>query len=157
MYKSAQKLVEQGDLYRIQGDEEQAYIMYMRYFGIINAIRSHPEYKKNTIFYKKLCVFDSTAMDKTEQLSNSLENRYKLLGEAEAYEKYLEETNISDHEFSEPEIVNEKKSITCEELFQMIHQQNILILDCRPRDDFLQSSCKYKYCMNVPESICVKG
>lgn len=150
------KIIEEADSSRLRGDEERSYVLYMRYFGIIQAVREHPEYNRNKSYYAKL--FESTiqaklVMDKAEKLSKNLKKRYEQLREEE-YEKLAEEINI-------PEIESEqnftKTSITCEELFQMIHSQNILILDCRPKDDFLQSSCKYNFCLNVPQSVCVNG
>ena len=33
-----------------QGDEERAFIMYMRYFNIIKQVKTSPDYKKNKVF-----------------------------------------------------------------------------------------------------------
>lgn len=153
------KIIQEANKNRLSGDEERSYILYMKYFGILHAIREHPEYIQNKTFYTHLfaSVQCTSEMDQTEKLQKSLKKRYDLLREAEKYEKDAVETNISDSESMEFDTNYPKTSITCAELFQMIQTQNILILDCRPKDDFLQSSCKYSYCMNVPESICVKG
>lgn len=160
MHKTAMKIIQEADASRLAGDEERSFVLYMKYFGIIEQVRKHPEYIRNKTYFANLfqsSIYTNMAMDQTEKLSKNLTKRYELLREAEEYEKYAEETDISDNELMESDTNFPKTSITCEELFQMINSQNILILDCRPKDDFLQSSCKYNYCMNVPESICVKG
>lgn len=158
MFQSAKKLIKEADSSRLRGDEERSFVLYMKYFGIIEAVRKHPEYIKNKQYYTGLFqsqVSYSMAMDQTEKLSKSLEKRYMQLSVVVD----PEETDTSSDNDKSDSVTNNysKTSITCEDLFEMIQRQNILILDCRPRDDFLLSSFRYSYCMNVPESMCVKG
>lgn len=148
---------------RIGGDEERSFVLYMKYFGIIESIRKHSDYIKRKQYYcdlyeSNLLLDSKGAMDQTEKLNKSLKKRYEQLKMRTEYQKYHEETNTSYNEISiEPDTNYSKTSIDRQELFNMIQRQNILILDCRPQCDFLESRIKYKYCMNVPESICAKG
>lgn len=52
-----------------------------------------------------------------------------------------------------------KLSITVEELMQLVnnHMVGVLIMDCRPKDEFVQSHLNWNNCLNVPEEIIQKG
>lgn len=47
--------------------------------------------------------------------------------------------------------------IKCEELFERMKQNNVLIMDCRPSKDYEMSHLTYHYTMNVPEEIISAG
>lgn len=49
--------------------------------------------------------------------------------------------------------------ITCVELNKLVKESSasMLIIDCRPRDEFAASKLIYKECFNVPEEIIRKG
>ena len=47
--KSADKLYKNAEESELLGDEEKAYVMYMKYFNIISAIKNTVEYKKNHV------------------------------------------------------------------------------------------------------------
>lgn len=47
--KAASKLLKEAELNESLGDEEIAYVLYMRYFNLISRIKKTSEYKKDEV------------------------------------------------------------------------------------------------------------
>ncbi|EEC08263.1 hypothetical protein IscW_ISCW005312 [Ixodes scapularis] len=47
--KSTKAILQKADLDRDLGDEERAYVLYMRYFTMVQLIRKHRDYKKDKV------------------------------------------------------------------------------------------------------------
>ncbi|XP_060069367.1 ubiquitin carboxyl-terminal hydrolase 8-like [Ylistrum balloti] len=108
------------------GDEEKAYVLFMRFFHIITAVKKMPEYRKQKEFYDKLIGQKNVmkCLDKAETLSKSLKNRYDF-SEAQEIAKKLssleesasEEKKSDEHSDVEAEIRSDedtKKSLSKE-------------------------------------------
>ena len=50
LVKSADTMFREAENLDSQGDEERAFIMYMRYFNIVQQVKASPDYKKNKVF-----------------------------------------------------------------------------------------------------------
>ena len=57
--KSASKVFKSAEESNIQGDEETAYVYYMKYFNLISAIKKIPEYKKNEVTNSSVSIYYS--------------------------------------------------------------------------------------------------
>ena len=51
--KAASKLLKEAELNESYGDEEIAYVLYMRYFNLISGIKKTSEYKKDEVSRKR--------------------------------------------------------------------------------------------------------
>ena len=49
LVKSSEKVFAKAEEQNLLGDEEQAYILYMKYFNIITAVKKTAEFKKNEV------------------------------------------------------------------------------------------------------------
>lgn len=52
LVKSAEKVFKEAEKFDAKGDEESAFIMYMKYFNIVKVVRSSADYKKNKVSSK---------------------------------------------------------------------------------------------------------
>ena len=71
------KLYREANMYADKGDEEYAYILFMRYLSLIQLVQQAKEYRQEEVFFKSsIGVKNLTfAMKKLETLSISLEER----------------------------------------------------------------------------------
>jgi len=53
--KSTQPLFASAEEAYRNKDEEKAYILYMRYFNVIQSVKKSAEYKKNKVFWHSIC------------------------------------------------------------------------------------------------------
>ncbi|XP_043219713.1 ubiquitin carboxyl-terminal hydrolase 8-like [Amphibalanus amphitrite] len=85
VYKSAAEALRAGD-------EERAFVLFMRYMEIHNQIRSKPEYKKDEKYYNSLLGMKKfeQALGVCERLQTDLKNRYALRLEEEEAKKLIE-------------------------------------------------------------------
>ncbi|KAL8615253.1 hypothetical protein ACOMHN_050294 [Nucella lapillus] len=85
LVKSADTMFREAEKHDLQGDEEKAFIMYMRYFNIVKQVKTNSDYKKNKQYYDGLLGQKNQvrAIEQAEQLAASLKERYDFK-EAEA-------------------------------------------------------------------------
>lgn len=181
MLISCKKLYDEAEKHRREGDEELAYVFYMRYFNLLHSIRNKPDYltlKQNVHDVLGGNSSQKKCMDKLELLTNSLRRRYELQAQAKSlsssfagYKGNYDDLSASQKfdllkngdkvAVSSPKAgdINFKdlNSITCEELFQKIQEKSVLIMDCRSAEDYAQSHLTYEWCFNVPEELIQDG
>lgn len=86
---SATKIFQKAEESRLDGDEERAYVFYMKFLFVIDLIKKRTDFKQNQDYYKSLLGPSNIkkSLEEAERLSESLKNRYE---EAEV-RKRLEE------------------------------------------------------------------
>nr|XP_054498398.1 ubiquitin carboxyl-terminal hydrolase 8 isoform X3 [Agelaius phoeniceus] len=87
--QSALKIFKAAEESRLDGDEEKAYILYMKYVAVYNLIRKRPDFRQQQDYFHSILGPTNLkkALDEAEILSDSLKLRYE---EAEVRKK-LEE------------------------------------------------------------------
>ena len=87
-FRSGQEMLKMADIYRREGNDEAAYILYMKYMTLfVEKLKSHRDY--NQIIpaeKKKVSKSVREAMTVTEELKKKLKRRYE-----EEYSVWLEE------------------------------------------------------------------
>ncbi|XP_035668964.1 ubiquitin carboxyl-terminal hydrolase 8-like [Branchiostoma floridae] len=93
---SATKLYKAALEHSLLGDEEKAYVLYMKYFNIYGHIRKSKDFKKDESYYAKLMGSANAkkAIEEAEKLSKSLNDRYDLKADAEKAKKVAEELEV---------------------------------------------------------------
>ncbi|XP_050327613.1 ubiquitin carboxyl-terminal hydrolase 8 isoform X1 [Bactrocera neohumeralis] len=191
LVESARKLIREADKYYREGDEELAYVLYMKYFNLLHCIHRKPDYAEHKQTVRLALGGNSNnklTMNKLEELSTSLTRRYEAkqlanttmkspaivtaslkqnerardYNELSASEKFdlLKGDSVSlatANSYSGYYSLQSLNVIKCEELFERMKQNNVLIMDCRPSKDFETSHLTYHYTMNVPEEIISAG
>lgn len=181
LLSSSRKLLEDAERCHLDGDEEQSYIQYMKFFNLVDCISKMPDYK----LHKKLVrqVLGSNGdmtiiMDKVGALKKSLQSRYKCLSDKkkthetnELYDKENASNNKRLLQTYDPSSViggdnvtngsidgNGFNTISCEELHRLIRScGSLLIMDCRSRADYQNSHLTFQWCLNVPEEYIQAG
>uniref|UniRef100_A0A8C3EIH1 Ubiquitin carboxyl-terminal hydrolase 8 n=1 Tax=Corvus moneduloides TaxID=1196302 RepID=A0A8C3EIH1_CORMO len=169
--QSALKIFKAAEESRLDGDEEKAYILYMKYAAVYNLIRKRPDFKQQQDYFHSILGPTNLkkALDEAEILSDSLKLRYE---EAEVRKK-LEERDrqelqkkqepkddgkSSAKNSSESAVDSKGKSqrvsedayrLSNSKLFAMMSDKNteLLIMDARRLKDY-QESC-------IPKSISI--
>lgn len=185
---STKKVLEVADMHKNDGDEERSFFLYMRYFSMVDYIRTHKDYKKGKEMYDKLMMLDQCArvMDTMEQQKRSLLKRYAILKdakEAAAKERKAEEAAAelmlkpspppqppqplepaSDGSLTKlpavPDVIKPfETQLSSFKLLDMLQDKDtkVLIMDARPRQDFLDSHLKSSNCINIPEEVLKPG
>ncbi|XP_059622258.1 ubiquitin carboxyl-terminal hydrolase 8 [Phlebotomus argentipes] len=161
LVKSAVKLYEEAEKQYDLHDEEQSFVLYMKYFNVVQSIRNASDYLTHKNYVATLLgtnLKQKKALDRTEALSKSLRKRYDLLRmceECDEEEEDLPEANPVPETSMETE---KSTSVTSQQLFFMIQGgEDVLVLDCRPREDFLASRLMYDTCLNIPEEVILPG
>ncbi|CAI9541572.1 unnamed protein product [Staurois parvus] len=93
---SASKIIQKAEECRLDGDEEKAYVFYMKFLFVFELIKKRSDFKQNQDYFKAL-IGPSTivkAVEEAEKLSKSLKNRYE---EAEV-RKRLEERDKEEEQ-----------------------------------------------------------
>lgn len=93
---SASKIIQKAEECRLDGDEEKAYVFYMKFLFVFELIKKRSDFKQNQDYFKAL-IGPSTikrAIEEAEKLSKSLKNRYE---EAEV-RKRLEELDKEEEQ-----------------------------------------------------------
>lgn len=74
---AAHKLLDKAVIYGHSGDEEQSYIHYMKYLGLVTIIQTLEDYKKEKDYFNHILGVQNvnTALDNAEKLSISLHQR----------------------------------------------------------------------------------
>lgn len=152
MYRHAEEFI-------LDGDEEKAYVLLMRYMELLLSNQKKPGFKKHQKYIEDLLGGNAgvqATFDKLDFLARNLEKRYK-----ETYPTSNEPlpetsgiTNLSPVSQNTTPLILE-----VEEFYKLVKDPSasMLIIDCRPKEDYEQSKLKYKTMINVPEEILVKG
>ncbi|XP_033725421.1 ubiquitin carboxyl-terminal hydrolase 8-like [Pecten maximus] len=187
LIKTSETMLKGAEESDMLGDEERAYVLFMRFFNIITAVKKMPEYRKQKDFYDKLIGQKNVlkCLDKAETLSKSLKNRYdfseaqeiaKKLASSE--EKKVEETSdletekksesgektksVSKESSPDPVTVpppQPEGQITPVQLFSLLNENNeqMAIMDVRSAVEFEESHIRHRTCVNVPTEIVSPG
>ncbi|XP_069679100.1 ubiquitin carboxyl-terminal hydrolase 8 isoform X2 [Periplaneta americana] len=176
---TAHRVYDEAGKHRLSGDEEMSYIFYMKYLTIVTMIQGSDEYKKDKEYVVKMLGKDNVnvAMNMAEKLSESLEQRYKLMKEQEEIEEVqrAQEQREAEEELKRNQVKIEKPaddtrlvngmpgenevSISSSQLYSLLkdNKTNILILDSRPASCYAESHMNIGNCINVPEEIVKPG
>uniref|UniRef100_A0A8C3EDT1 Ubiquitin carboxyl-terminal hydrolase 8 n=1 Tax=Corvus moneduloides TaxID=1196302 RepID=A0A8C3EDT1_CORMO len=169
--QSALKIFKAAEESRLDGDEEKAYILYMKYAAVYNLIRKRPDFKQQQDYFHSILGPTNLkkALDEAEILSDSLKLRYE---EAEVRKKLEERDRQELQKKQEPKddgkssaknssesavdskgksqrVREKKKKKRTVKLFAMMSDKNteLLIMDARRLKDY-QESC-------IPKSISI--
>lgn len=139
------------------GDEERAYILYMRFCDVYQKITKTQAYKKDSKFVESLLngsVKMKEALTVCETLSHSLKKRYAILQESE---KALESQNVSvdnqvngvNSDKNDPEAINDLTKCVIEpiQLYECIESSSetpVLLIDIRPVEAYNDSHMTLK-------------
>lgn len=172
---AAKRLNAEADKHYLKGDEELAYVFYTKYFNLLNSIYKKPDYQENKRLIRQMLGDNRTnkmTMDRLEALSISLNERYARLNAktANAKSATLEAGSSSDSPIltstersrsNSPKVNNTDISslrlMSCQQLFEAMKQQNVLVIDCRSAEDFKTSHLQYNLTLSIPEEIIKAG
>jgi USP8 dimerisation domain/Rhodanese-like domain len=184
--KTGAKLIQEAEKNALDGDEEMAFIYYMKYLGIVSHIQLQPNYNAqkqyiNTMLGGKLQM--NSILDKCQKLSESLKERYYVqnqrislstIEDQIAMQQSMRDQiktsgglsavseadrNKQRNERSSVALHVSKRSMNCQELYEAISNRatSILIMDCRPHHDYQESHMLTDFCFNVPAEILQPG
>ncbi|XP_030572237.1 ubiquitin carboxyl-terminal hydrolase 8 isoform X1 [Drosophila novamexicana] len=171
LLNTARKLYLTAEDYRLDGDQELAYITYMKYFNMLSAIRGKSDYNQHKLTVRQvLGDTDSNRriMDTLELINTSLRKRYEQLLPPGGGNAKTNGAPISPP-LPSVEPIDEKGSlasaaafaqlgvITCEALFRRMQQKSVLVMDCRNSADYNNSHLTYYCAFNVPEELITPG
>lgn len=161
------KILPEAEKAQRDGDEERGYLLLMKFIGLASLIQRKVDFTQDDKNFMNTFV-DKHSIEKhmnmLQMLSNNLKERYdKIYGSsyqnvADEKPQQIASNNIMEHnqllDVSLLDPQKAPKSKSCTELFEMMQNGcQILIFDCRPRQDFEATSINYKYAINVPEEI----
>lgn len=155
-------MLKEAKVCHAMGDEELAYVYYMKYFGLISVVKGHREFQKHKSFVMNVIGSNSEwkrIMDITADLKDRLKDRYRERDQKEkktkSVDQKMKETTIEDKD----DPIEQKITISCEELMilMMNKSSTILIIDCRPKDEYRQSRLEYESHLNIPGENIRKG
>jgi hypothetical protein len=142
-----------------EGDEESAYILYMKFVGLYSKFAKRTENHKKELqdaFGKSTII--TSYIDRIEEISKSLKERYEKQYGTVSTEMPAKIIEPTIQPLSE-EIPQEKNEfVSCKELNDMLtNGVQILIMDVRLREDFERTRIEYMYNISVPEEFNVIG
>uniref|UniRef100_A0A6Q2Z392 Ubiquitin carboxyl-terminal hydrolase n=1 Tax=Esox lucius TaxID=8010 RepID=A0A6Q2Z392_ESOLU len=181
--QSACKIFKAAEEYRLDRDEEKAYVMYMKYLTVYDLIKKRPDFKQQQEFFLSMLGPTSfkKAIEEAEKLSESLKLRYeevevrKKLEEKERQEekkKREENTEKLEGRASLKGVKENKKEnkevsalpaggISAEMLFKMMQDQTmtVIVMDARSLQDFQESQIQVpaQTIISVPEEAISPG
>ncbi|XP_048478048.1 ubiquitin carboxyl-terminal hydrolase 8 isoform X1 [Plutella xylostella] len=176
--KTAQKLLESAEQAREKGDEEYSYVYYMKYLRVIGFISKDQDYQRHKKYYTDMLgpKNPNKAIDAAEKLKNSLIERYskeqkaKRLNDIKEHEEIkqkIEDSRKKAMEAAPPSDTSlqvtlpgpDEVTIKCEQLYAILKsgKVKVMILDARPRDDFVRSHINHHACISVPEEVITPG
>lgn len=174
LLETALKLTAEADKHYRKGDEELAYVFYMKYFNTLNSIQKKPDYQENKRLIRQMLGDNRTnkmIMDRLEALRISLNERYSRLNAKTLNVKPATLEGVSSLDFSKLDSSERSRSnskdnnvdisclrlMSCQQLFDAMKQQNVLVIDCRSAEDFKVSHLHYNLTLNIPEEIIQAG
>ncbi|XP_046489132.1 ubiquitin carboxyl-terminal hydrolase 8 isoform X5 [Neodiprion pinetum] len=183
--KSLGKLLDEGKKHRLTGDDEMAYIVYMRWIHCIRWLQKTPDFTENKDFLKPYVSGSKVKeiLSLLEEIADRLKNRYKVKRLEENTKQILNtvekviiesdhmndddllnevgdiELNLPDTPTDDPDTKLTETSITCMEMFQEMQKlvDRIIIIDIRPRGDFQNSHIRSDQCINIPTDLIKTG
>ncbi|KAH8312312.1 hypothetical protein KR044_010162, partial [Drosophila immigrans] len=167
MLNTASKLFLVAESYLRDGDQESAYISYMKYFNMLSIIHKKPDYQQHKPMVQEMLGDNTTnrrIMDKLELLTDSLSQRYKELLPSKGSSNSNSLPNSPPAEpvdaislLPPPEAYAQLGVISCEELYKRMQKKSVLVMDCRSSADYANSHLTYYCAFNVPEEIITPG
>ncbi|KAI0981319.1 hypothetical protein GJ496_000469 [Pomphorhynchus laevis] len=148
---------------KITGDEEVAYVLFMRCFRIFSL---NPKITVDTIPSNRDIVED--CLNQAALLSDSLKQRYEDIGQIyidaatislkDDHDTIRADETIFDIDYEDTVSVNESSveiSISCPDLYNIIKPNNddLLLFDLRPSDDFNESHIVHSHVVNIPAEL----
>jgi ubiquitin carboxyl-terminal hydrolase 8 len=108
LIKSGDKLYQEAEKELVNKDEEKAYVFFMRFLELYKTIKKSPEYSKDKLYFDKMIGTQKiqTALTKCEQLSVSLDKRYRIMVEANKIDAQLKEDEMKDATENENNRIN---------------------------------------------------
>uniref|UniRef100_A0A6Q2WVX5 Ubiquitin carboxyl-terminal hydrolase 8 n=1 Tax=Esox lucius TaxID=8010 RepID=A0A6Q2WVX5_ESOLU len=109
--QSACKIFKAAEEYRLDRDEEKAYVMYMKYLTVYDLIKKRPDFKQQQEFFLSMLGPTSfkKAIEEAEKLSESLKLRYE---EVEVRKK-LEEKERQEEKKKREENTEKLEGLVC--------------------------------------------
>ncbi|KAI8129070.1 Ubiquitin carboxyl-terminal hydrolase 8 [Lucilia cuprina] len=172
LLETAKKLNAEAEKHYGKGDEELAYVFYTKYFNMLNSIYKKPDYQENKPLIRQMLGDNRTnkmTMDRLEALTMSLNERYERLnaknkakttGAAAAPPAMVSNDRSRSNS---PKVVSNVVDIasmrlmSCQQLFEAMKLQNVLVIDCRSAEDFKTSHLQYNLTLSIPEEIIQAG
>lgn len=166
------------------GDEELAYVLYMRAATMYTAIKKAKGYSASDprfldAMYKTNLV---DAICKSETLAKSLEKRYALLKLAADSDATLQKEELKDAQLQqslkkgkksatpphingvvkskvEEEESNKTQNVSVAQLKNLLEQQSttLLVIDCRGAHDFNRGHFIHPNCISIPQELLEPG
>lgn len=149
--------------YRLDGDEELAYITYMKYFNMLTAIHKKSDYPSHKTTVRQMLgdtESNRRIMDTLEEIINSLRHRYAQQHQApEPIAPDLVSNGRAgvDSPITQPTQYARLGLITCQDLYRRMQEKSVLVMDCRPSADYEDSHLTYYCAFNVPEELITPG
>uniref|UniRef100_A0A1B0FAZ4 Ubiquitin carboxyl-terminal hydrolase n=1 Tax=Glossina morsitans morsitans TaxID=37546 RepID=A0A1B0FAZ4_GLOMM len=179
LLETARKIIEEATKRYNEGDQEAAYILYTRYFNLLNNIHKRDNYPQYKSQIRKILGDNQTnklTMDRLEDLTKSLDKRYTLLNLSNANDitqtsltqlRKLDLTSHPNNQIQRSRSVSPIRNgverngllsaITCQQLYDCMQAQSVLVMDCRPSGDYGDSKLNYPLSFNVPAEIIRDG
>ncbi|XP_017057189.1 ubiquitin carboxyl-terminal hydrolase 8 isoform X1 [Drosophila ficusphila] len=163
LLNTAQKLYMTAEEYRLDGDEELAYITYMKYFNMLTAIRKKSDYASHKTTVRQMLgdtESNRRIMDTLEMIINSLRQRYAQQRqplEQIGSELVSNGRAIAESPTTQPTDFARLGLISCQELYRRMQEKSVLVMDCRPSADYEASHLTYYCAFNVPEELITLG
>lgn len=156
---SLKKIIDEAEKFRIQGDEESSYVLYMKYLSLMSLLQKMPDFRRQKDFVCKSLGSNEAItkyLNHVEVLQNSLKARYEA-----AYPKMIEPATpvVAPVVEAVIEVASEEQSpaietISCKTLKELIEGgEKLLIMDCRSQEHYAATGLEYQYTLNVPEEI----
>ena len=184
LVKTADKMLKEAEQGDMLGDEERAYVLYMKYFNVVTFLKKSADYKKQKQYYDSLLGQKNLlkSIDKAEELAESLKERYgeleakliaeklspldsdppKIIGkpasdDTEEDKKAIVKIVDNQKEDIEPKVT--PGEITPTSLYTLLQEQDIqlIIMDVRTEIEYKESHINQKCCINIPENIIPPG
>ena len=162
---SAPKVLAGARLARDQGNEERAYVLFMKYLELVQRIKILADYKKDPKYYNEMLGGQKPfieALEQAEVLSNSIKAKIedhekeqsKKLRDAEKERSEKEKKLEAKKEEEEKDKAEGKDYLmTPIDLYHLMEKKSevFLILDIRPAKDYQASHMKHPYSINIPQ------
>ncbi len=154
LLKALPSLTEHARKELANGDEEKAFIYYMKFFEAFKIIRSSKEYGGDPKYYDNMIGRKNLkdVMERCEQLSTSLTARYQAQQDKQRELKEKQEVSAERKKVAESPSETALTAFGPKQLYQLMEQKatSFLVLDCRPTQDFEASCLQGEYSLNVP-------
>lgn len=176
LLETAKRLIAEAEKYYRLGDEEMAYVFYTKYFSLLNIIYKKRDYIESKPLIRQMLGDNRSnkmTMDRLEMLTRSLNERYDRLNTKKLEKRDcvtpLNRSSLNSSLNQERSRSNSPKVtesngfppslrlMTSQELFECMKTQNVLIMDCRPADDYKMSHLTYPLAFNVPQELIQYG